>query len=250
VIERLPKLAARLSSRLSKYRMARRRGLAYRDFYLFPSREPGARGALPSPPLAALTFDDGPHEQDEAILMALAAAGAKATFFLVGERVAAHPEIVTRILQSGHEVATHGWRHIPMPGLSLDEQRAEIARCTRALAALGGVSRWFRPPWGEFDETTLAAAALERQHVLLWNLDSHDTLYGDAARVTAHVARRLAPGSVVCMHSYPDVTPESLPAILDRGQALGLRFVTVSEWAAGRSATATGDGFQPLRIAG
>ncbi|HEY6526156.1 MAG TPA: polysaccharide deacetylase family protein, partial [Solirubrobacteraceae bacterium] len=60
----------------------------------------------------ALTFDDGPHpEGTPAVLEALAAAGARATFFVIGEQVQRRPELVRRILTEGHVVALHGYRH-------------------------------------------------------------------------------------------------------------------------------------------
>ena len=61
----------------------------------------------------ALTFDDGPHpEGTPAVLEALAAGGATATFFVVGEQVRRRPELVQRIVAAGHEVALHGDRHV------------------------------------------------------------------------------------------------------------------------------------------
>src|SRR5258708_1226000 len=61
----------------------------------------GARGV-------ALTFDDGPDPQStKKTLDALDAAGAKATFFVIGKKAEAHPETVREILERGHEVALH-----------------------------------------------------------------------------------------------------------------------------------------------
>ena len=60
----------------------------------------------------ALTFDDGPHpEGTPAVLEVLAAAGARATFFLIGEQVERRPELAARIVADGHAVALHGYRH-------------------------------------------------------------------------------------------------------------------------------------------
>src|ERR1700749_4995896 len=67
---------------------------------------------LPAPAGVAVTFDDGPHpEGTPAVLEGLAAAGARATFFLVGEQVQRRPELAARIVAEGHLVALHGYRH-------------------------------------------------------------------------------------------------------------------------------------------
>jgi peptidoglycan-N-acetylglucosamine deacetylase len=67
---------------------------------------------LPGTAGVALTFDDGPHpEGTPAVLEVLAAAGARATFFLIGEQVERRPELAARIVAEGHLVALHGYRH-------------------------------------------------------------------------------------------------------------------------------------------
>src|SRR5437016_4883634 len=78
-------------------------------------RFPGVVTRLPGAPRAvALTFDDGPHpDGTPAVLEALAHAGARATFFVVGEAVRRYPGLAADILSAGHEVALHGDRHLP-----------------------------------------------------------------------------------------------------------------------------------------
>src|SRR5579871_3047253 len=74
-----------------------------------PLRLAGASGV-------ALTFDDGPHpEGTPAVLEVLSQADMKATFFLVGEQVERRPALAAEIVERGHLVAVHGYRHRPQP---------------------------------------------------------------------------------------------------------------------------------------
>ena len=84
-------------------------------------------------PAMALTFDDGPHpESTPQVIDALAKAGAKATHFLLGERVERHPELVAALVAAGHAVYAHGWSH----DLYAPSQAAEAAAATARTEAL------------------------------------------------------------------------------------------------------------------
>jgi peptidoglycan/xylan/chitin deacetylase (PgdA/CDA1 family) len=87
-----------------------------------------------------LTFDDGPDEDaTPAVLDALDAAGARATFFLVGEQVEAHPSLARELTQRGHDVQLHGYRHVAHDRLAPDEARHDLERGARALREVAGV---------------------------------------------------------------------------------------------------------------
>ncbi len=95
-----------------------------------------------SPPLedqlgeheVALTFDDGPERRrTPKVLEALAAECVRATFFLQGEHAEAQPDLTRAIALSGHEVGSHGWAHVGLTDVSLDEARANIQRSLDAI---------------------------------------------------------------------------------------------------------------------
>ena len=110
----------------------------------------------------ALTFDDGPDpDSTPAVLDALeAAGGVKATFFVVGEQLMRHHAIAREALARGHELALHGFaheRHTAMPGRSAAD---DMARGLGTFeAAVGRRPRYFRPPYGHFNEASYAACA-------------------------------------------------------------------------------------------
>ncbi len=128
-----------------------------------PLRRPGAAGV-------ALTFDDGPHPQGTpATLAALDAAGARATFFLVGEQVRAYPALAAEIVAAGHEVAVHGDRHRNLLRLTPRALAADLDRAAATIGeATGRAPTLHRPPYGIYSHAgprarpppRLAAAAV------------------------------------------------------------------------------------------
>ncbi len=149
----------------------------------------------------ALTFDDGPHPRwTPQILDVLARANASASFFLIGENAARHPEIVRRIARDGHCIGNHGWSHRSMNRLSSRELAEEIDRCQGTIATIiGKPPRFLRPPFGRRDYRTYQAARDRGLTPALWSLDSHDWLHADAARIARRL-RRASAGDVVLLH--------------------------------------------------
>jgi len=182
--------------------------------------------------LVALTFDDGPHPVlTPRVLDALAAAGARATFFMVGRSVRSHPELVRRVLAEGHAVGVHTDTHRHAYTLGPAALRAEIERATAAITVAGGrAPLWFRPPFGAFNLVTVRAVARLGLRTALWSCDAGDWLPGANARaIEARVDRGLTDGAIVDLHDGGQ-TPagcaamvEALPAILARARAAGLQ---------------------------
>lgn len=182
-------------------------------------------------PIVALTFDDGPHgANDPVILEILRQHKAAATFFLIGRNAAHHPDLVRAMVAAGHEVGNHTHDHIRLSQHTAAEQAATIAQANAALALGGAQPRWFRPPFGSLDADTVAIARAQGLETMLWTVDSKDYRNIPAAAVEERVIAGLTPGAVVLMHSNHHNTVEALPNILARGEALGYRFVTLTEW--------------------
>ena len=98
----------------------------------------------------ALTFDDGPDpEATPAVLDALDAIGARATFFMVGEQAEVHPGLALEVAERGHGIGLHGWRHVRPDGL--DDPAGDLQRALSVLEQTTGVApKTFRPPYGHF----------------------------------------------------------------------------------------------------
>jgi peptidoglycan-N-acetylglucosamine deacetylase len=185
----------------------------------------------------ALTFDDGPDPASTpAILDALARRGMRATFFLVGERAARHPDLVRRIAAEGHEIGNHSWDHPSLPTLPSREVEDQLRRARAALAPHG--HRLMRPPFGNQTLRTWLAARRLGYRVVIWTVMGEDWQDDGAETIAARILARAAPGTIVLLHDtlyafeeerYRDRTPTigALDILAERLPDYG--FVTVSE---------------------
>jgi peptidoglycan-N-acetylglucosamine deacetylase len=150
-----------------------------------------------------LTIDDGPDEEDTPrILELLDRHRARATFFLVGERVARFPKIVAEILRRGHEVGHHTYTH-PVGSFwcaTPSRLRRELDDGLAALERTGARPRWFRAPVGIKNLFLAGALAARGLRCVGWNVRSHDSTAHDPAKVADRVMHRVRPGSIVLMH--------------------------------------------------
>ena len=142
----------------------------------------------------ALTFDDGPDPRGTpAVLEALGAVGVKATFFVLGERVEEHPELLERVRAAGHDVQTHGYAHLRHPYTSREEVERDIDRALAVIRA----TKW-RIPWGHLADYTAEVAAQRGLQIIGWDADTHDWRGDSAEEMLARL--RLEPGSIVLAH--------------------------------------------------
>jgi peptidoglycan/xylan/chitin deacetylase (PgdA/CDA1 family) len=190
---------------------------------------------------AVLTFDDGPDASPGAtgeILDALDAAGAKSTFFLVGEQILRNPELASEILARGHEVGVHGRRHFRHDRVPAAESVADIEAGYAAVVAATAITpRFYRPPYGKLSPAGAEAChelGLEVAYWSTWGLDWEPL---SSARIARRVNRDLDDGAIVLLHDSaryavrPGATPtaEAIAAIAARASELGLDLVTLGD---------------------
>ena len=178
----------------------------------------------------AVTFDDGPDpEWTPRILDVLAAHGARATFFVVGERAARHPGIVQRIAAEGHAVGHHSWTHSEPATTSARDLLRETRQSREYLEQLlGRAAPLFRPPHGKLTTAKLFGLWGQGNVVVLWNHDPKDYQMADPAELTRwFTTRPLHAGDVLLLHDTHSHTAAALPSMLDgsawRFDALGTR---------------------------
>jgi peptidoglycan/xylan/chitin deacetylase (PgdA/CDA1 family) len=188
-------------------------------------RGPGGRRQV------SLTFDDGPDpEATPKLLRLLAARNARATFFLVGERAARHPEIARAIVDEGHEVGNHTWRHRNAWFLGPRVTTEEIIGGARLLAEITGrMPRLFRPPWGIVNVAALQAVRRAGFATVLWSLQPEGLRPVAPEDQLRYCARRMHDGAIVCLHDAPGLPgapdrvlrliPDLLQVLADRGYA-------------------------------
>ncbi len=150
-------------------------------------------------PVAALTFDDGPHpEYTLGLLEVLEKHNARATFFMIGEAAQRYPELVRRVAEAGHTIGNHSWDHMSFPSISRSTRLRQIRACARALAPYG--ERIMRPPYGHQTMASRLDALLLRYKVITWNVTAEDWLDHDADWMANRLISGIRPGCVVLLH--------------------------------------------------
>lgn len=193
----------------------------------------------PARPEVALTFDDGPDPTSTpAVLQALAAGGARATFFVLGEKVRQAPEVLHAIAAAGHDIGVHGNTHDRL--LSLRRPDLIVAAVERALAAIQAVTgarpTLFRPPLGHVSPRTATAARSLALTLVAWNVRPRDGSAATTAQQATHrIIAGLGPGAIILMHDAAEradrvpIAATVLPAILDEIARRGLKCVPLSQ---------------------
>lgn len=188
--------------------------------------------------VAALTFDDGPHpEFTPRLLEILARYQAHATFFVVGESVQRHPELLHRVGEAGHAIGNHSWDHPSFPAITHRERVKQIRACEEVIGSYG--QKLFRPPFGNQTLRTRMDALQLGYQVIAWNVVGSDWQDDGAAAIFERLASGLRPGSILLLHdalfTAEDERYASREATLDAVRLLlerysqSYRFVTVPE---------------------
>ncbi len=184
----------------------------------------------------ALTFDDGPHPQGTPpVLETLREAGARATFFLVGEQVVRRPALAAEIVAAGHRVELHCHRHRNMLRLTAAEVLDDAERARAAVeGASGQAVADHRAPYGIYSRTALKAIRGRGWRPVLWSKWGRDwTRRATPASIARRATAGLRGGDIVLLHdadyySAPDSwarTAAALPIILEELERCGLRSV-------------------------
>jgi peptidoglycan/xylan/chitin deacetylase (PgdA/CDA1 family) len=181
----------------------------------------------------ALTFDDGPAVPETTTLLTyLAQYKARATFFTVGQNVAAHPDLVRAEAQAGNEIGNHSWNHPDLTKLTAKQIASQLNRTSAAIkAATGKAPTLFRPPYGALNTRVKAATALTP---VLWDVDTEDWKYRNSRKVAQTVISKARRNDIVLLHDIHPTSVAAVPRILRTLTARGYHFVTVSHLRATR----------------
>ena len=180
----------------------------------------------------ALTFDDGPNPQKTPLLLdALDKAQAPATFFVVGARAEAAPDLLRRMAQSGYDVENHSYTHPDMDQAEPIVVEEEMLRANVVIQALTGhMPRFFRPPGGDGGPAVLKLAAEYGLTGAFWTEDAlHYEDLASPQGLVHYVVGHLHPGSIVLMHNAPDATIAAIPTLVAALRAQGYQLVTLSQ---------------------
>jgi peptidoglycan/xylan/chitin deacetylase (PgdA/CDA1 family) len=179
----------------------------------------------------ALTFDDGPDERSTpALLQLLQQRGVQASFFAVGKRVAALPDIAAQIVREGHLLENHSYAHSNATNFfSVPRLRNELKQTQDAIHQATGVTpTCFRPPMGLSNPRIFRAAREEGLKVIGWSARGLDTKLTDSVEVVSRICRRVEPGAIILLHdgNIPaDRLVTTVKTLLDRLRSLDYEVV-------------------------
>jgi len=209
-----------------------------------PTSTPDAAKASPAAPrisfnyvhvdgsYIALTFDDGPDKKlTPQLLDLLAERHIKATFFVIGQNAAEHPDIVARAAREGHEIGNHSWSHPNFSKMSDENIRRQLHQTDDAIKqATGKRPTLMRPPYGNLSPRQKQWIHDEFGYrIVLWDVDPLDWKRPGPSVVCNRIVRETRPGSIVLSHDIHPGTIVAMHDTLNQLEAKGFKFVTVSE---------------------
>lgn len=196
--------------------------------------------------MVALTFDDGPNPATTpGLLRVLAERGVRATWFVLGANLEAHPGLGRDIAAGGHQLAVHSYEHLELTGLSSAQIAYQLDRTRDLIKTITGQgpTTYFRPPDGAFDNRVLSVASAEgfRWNVF-WQVVTRDYASPGVWLIINETVRQTVSGSIILLHDLGAQTVSALPQIIDRLQANGYTFGTMEELVTAGTAADSGEG--------
>ena len=180
----------------------------------------------------ALTFDDGPDaEATPALLDILKKQNAKATFFVLGEKIKSNAPILRRMTAEGHAVGNHGLTHQRLTGMTQAEVSAEIEDVNSLLLQITGKApEVFRPPYGAIDNKVIQTTRDYGLAIVLWSMypESWGGLLG-AEGLNERIVAKARDGDIVFMHDTSARSVAATERVIQRLSSQNYVFVTVPD---------------------
>lgn len=199
-----------------------------------------------SEPRVALTFDDGPDPRfTPEILNILEREGVPATFFVVGEAMAAYPDVVKRAADGGFEIANHTYTHTLAGALTPKEIRQEITRTSDLIRQMTGQEpRYLRPPRGELTGHFILEARRQGLRIPLWTIRVERAEVKTPEALARRIVEETENGHIILLHDGRldrRLTVQALPLIISGLKERGFAFVTLDELLHGYAGVVTLD---------
>lgn len=177
--------------------------------------------------MIALTFDDGPGPYTDELIDGLEKLNAKASFFLVGEKIKSYPDTVAKIAGKGHLIGNHTYSHIKLTALSPDEIKKEIDKTNEEIEAITGEApQFFRPPFGRYNSDTLNYVDMIS---VRWSKDTIDWKYEDEEKLYRYLIKNAGDGEIFLMHDVEKTTVKGVLRAIETLQKQGYKFVRADE---------------------
>lgn len=200
----------------------------------------------------AMTFDDGPHPQNTPrLLRILRERNIKATFYVIGRSVEAHPGVLRQTVAEGHEIGNHTQTHRLLTKLDDGSVRWELESCHQAIQqACPCEVRTMRPPYGAMSQRQRRMAFhYYRYPTILWSVDPEDWRRPGPSVVASRIIRNAHAGAIILAHDLHAPTVSAMPSALDELLYQGYQFVTVSQLLALQGKTRSTSPLDPQAVA-
>jgi peptidoglycan/xylan/chitin deacetylase (PgdA/CDA1 family) len=195
-----------------------------------PTAQPIFRGN-PSKKAIAFSFDATYGDnQTPQLLEILRRNNIRTTFFWSGIWPETFPALASSVVRAGHEVGNHSYDHPHMTTLSDTAMREQILRTERIIQPIAGslYRKYFRPPFGEYNQRLLNVAASLGYSTIMWTIDSLDWTNPGPQAIIDRVLSNIQNGAIILMHQAAPDTPRALPEIISRLFRDGYRIDTVT----------------------
>ncbi len=178
--------------------------------------------------LIALTFDDGPFpETTPRLLDILHEKDVLATFFTLGSKASAYPDIVKRANKEFHEIASHTMYHQNLIRISATAATADINEAKTSIKnIIGHDPIYTRPPYGNTNDVVRTTVGTP---IILWSVDSEDWKSRNVEAIVATTLSEAHDGAIILMHDIYPTTIDAVPIVIDKLRENGYEFTTISE---------------------
>ncbi len=179
----------------------------------------------------AFTFDDGPTPYTDRLIDVLRDGDAKATFFMIGNKVAANPDGAKRVAEAGMEIGNHTWEHPNMTTIPEQYVPEQLSKGQDAItAATGQTPKLWRPAGGLTDDAVNQQAGKDGLAGILWDVIPFDWINDANTAATRYMLMsQIKPGSVVLLHDSYSSTVDLVQQFIPVLKANGYHLVTVSQ---------------------
>src|SRR5690554_6003726 len=169
-------------------------------------------------------------DKTEQILKILNKYDLKITFFFAGYWLEKYPDLVKKIAAEGHEIGNHTFTHPHCNSLSREELISELQKTNELIRNLiGKEARFFRPPFGEYNNQLIQTANELGFQVIQWSLDSLDWQEPGVNYIVKRILDNVETGDIILMHNNAPDTPETLDIIIPELLKRDFQIVPLSE---------------------
>lgn len=196
--------------------------------------------------VVALTFDAAwGADKTQGILDILHEHGVDGTFFLVGFWIDKYPDMVKKIAESGCDIGNHSNNHLNMSSLDKDKIAEELDYVTQRVNELTGqTTKFFRPPFGDYNNTLMDVVEQKSMIGVQWSVDSLDWKGISATEIVSRVTKNVTNGSIILFHNNSDNILEALPLVIANLKNQGYKMVALSDMVYTENYTIDNNGIQ------